>query len=47
MTPIGWIALAYSIVFVTLIAYVLSLRRRLRDATRTRGTSTQHSASIR
>jgi hypothetical protein len=43
----GWIALAYGIVLITLTTYVLSLRRRLREATRARGTSPQHSTSVR
>ncbi len=43
----GWIALAYGIVLITLATYVLSLHRRLRDATRARGTPTQYSASVR
>ncbi len=43
----AWVALAYGIVLITLTAYVLSLHRRLREATRARGTATQHSASVR
>ena len=44
MTLMGWIALAYGIVLITLTTYVLVLRRRLRDATRARGTPIQHSS---
>ncbi len=43
----GWIALAYGIVLITLTTYVLSLHRRLRDATRARGTPTRPSGSVR
>ncbi len=43
----GWIALAYGIVLITLTTYVLSLHRRLREATRARGTSTQAPGSVR
>jgi len=43
----GWIALAYIIVLITLATYVFSLNRRLQEATRARGTATQHSASVR
>ncbi len=43
----GWVALAYGIVLITLTTYVLSLRRRLRDATRAHEASTQRSSSIR
>jgi hypothetical protein len=42
----GWIALAYGIVLVTLTTYVLSLRRRLRDANRVRE-MTQRSGAAR
>ncbi len=43
----GWVALAYGIALITLTTYVLSVHRRLREATRARGTSTEHSASVR
>lgn len=42
----GWIALAYGIVLITLTAYALSLRRRLRDANRVRET-TQRARLVR
>ncbi len=32
MTPWGWIALAYSLVAATLLAYAATLRRRIRQA---------------
>lgn len=43
----GWVALAYGIVLITLATYVLSLHRRLRDANRARETSTPRTASVR
>lgn len=33
MTPLAWVAIAYGIVIVTLVAYLTRLRRRLRHYT--------------
>jgi hypothetical protein len=47
MTPFWWVALAYGTVLVTLAAYMLSLRRRLRDAVRAHGPSAHRAAPVR
>lgn len=47
MTAHGWVALAYGIVLLTLVAYVLSVRHRLSTVRRTQGAATPRTASPR